>query len=122
MGPGGGLAERKLAWRGLSVRAGTLQESERTRVTRVPVAGGGTVIRKEPLGLDAQRRVQHEVGILERLRGVAGVAQLVDVPRWPGSVVMADVGGPCLAEVVKPLPVDELVELAVVLALSLIHI
>ncbi|WP_327002665.1 AAA family ATPase [Dactylosporangium sp. NBC_01737] len=82
----------------------------------MPVAGGGTVVRKEPLGPDAQRRVQHEVAILERLRGVEGVAQLVDAPRLPGSVVMADVGGSCLAELVKPLAVDDLVELAVALA------
>ncbi|GAB3869563.1 hypothetical protein GCM10027610_129350 [Dactylosporangium cerinum] len=116
MGPGGDLAERELAWRGPPARASTLHESEHTRVTRVPVAGGGTVIRKEPLGPDAQRRVQHEVAILERLRGVEGVAQLVDAPRMPGSVVVADVGGSCLAGLAKPLAVDDLVELAVALA------
>ncbi|MET7398267.1 AAA family ATPase [Dactylosporangium sp. NPDC005572] len=93
-----------------------MHESEHTRVTRVCVAGGGTVIRKEPLGPDAQRRVQHEVAILERLRGVEGVAQLVDSPRWPGSVVVADVGGVCLAALAKPLAVDDLLALGLALA------
>ncbi|WP_330186377.1 AAA family ATPase [Dactylosporangium sp. AC04546] len=93
-----------------------MHESEHTRVSRVFVAGGGTVIRKEPLGADAQRRVRHEVAILERLRGVEGVAQLADTPRWPGSVVVADVGGTCLAALAKPLTADNLVDLAVALA------
>ena len=31
--------------------------------------------------------------MLERLRGVAGVAQLAEAPRYPGSVVLADAGG-----------------------------
>jgi len=82
----------------------------------VLVAGRGTVICKQPLGPEAQRRVQYEVAILERLRGVEGVAQLVDAPRFPGSVVMADVGGACLDGLAKPLVVDDLIELAVGLA------
>ncbi|WP_327000565.1 AAA family ATPase [Dactylosporangium sp. NBC_01737] len=73
-------------------------------------------MRKEPLGRDAQRRVRHELAILERLRGVTGVAQLVQAPSFPGSVVVRDVGGVSLAELVKPLPVDDLVGIAVGLA------
>ncbi|MDG6106736.1 AAA family ATPase [Dactylosporangium aurantiacum] len=84
-------------------------------MTRVLVAGR-VVVRKELLGPDAQRRVQHELAMLGRLRGVAGVAQLVDAPGLPGSVVMQDVDGRCLAELAKPLAVDELIELAVGLA------
>ena len=64
---------------------------------------GRTVIRKEPLGPDAERRVRHEMAMLERLRGVAGVAQLAEAPRYPGSVVLADAGGASLAGVAKPL-------------------
>jgi hypothetical protein len=45
-----------------------LHESERTRVTRLFLPGG-TVVCKEPLGPDAQRRLEHEQGMLERLRG-----------------------------------------------------
>ena len=78
------------------VRAEVLHESERTRVTRLFLAGR-TVIRKEPLGPDAPRRLRHELAMLERLRGVVGVAQLLDAPRYPDSVVLADVGGTSLA-------------------------
>ena len=54
-----------------------LHESERTRVARL-FLDGGTVIRKEPVGPDAPRRLVHEVAMLQRLRGVPGVAQLAE--------------------------------------------
>ena len=94
-----------------------VQESERGRVTRL-FSPGRAVIRKQPLGLDWQHRLGHEVAMLERVRGVVGVAQLVDAPRYPGSVVLEDVGGRSLAEVSGPLAVDELIELAVDLAVA----
>ncbi|WP_426502562.1 AAA family ATPase [Dactylosporangium sp. McL0621] len=56
------------------------------------------------------------MAILERLRGLAGIAQLAEAPRFPGSVVMQDVGGVCLAGLAKPLAVDDLVGFAVGLA------
>ena len=90
-------------------------ESERTRLTRLFLADR-TVVRKEPLGPDAERRLRHEVAILERLGGVVGVAQLVEAPRYPGSIVLADAGDRSLAGLAKPLPVDELIGLAVELA------
>ena len=96
-------------------RVEVVHESARTRVTRLFLAGR-TVIRKEPLGPDAQRRLRHELAMLERLRGVAGVAQLVEAPRYPGSIVVADVGGTSLAGLATPLAVDELIGLAVGLA------
>ena len=74
------------------VGAEVLHESERTRVTRL-LLPGGTVIRKEPLGPDAQRRLRHELAVLERLCGVGGVVQLADVPPFPGSIVLVDIGG-----------------------------
>jgi signal transduction histidine kinase len=92
-----------------------VHESERTRVTRLFLPGG-TVIRKEPLGADAPRRLRHELGVLGRLRGVVGVAQLLDTPQFPDSVVLADVGGISLAGVPTPLDGDELIELALRLA------
>ncbi|MEU7874541.1 AAA family ATPase [Dactylosporangium sp. NPDC049140] len=79
-------------------------------------AGGRTVIGKEALGADAQRRLQHESAILERLRGVAGVAQLVEAPPCPRLIVLEDVGGSALSAVAKPLAVDELIGLALGLA------
>jgi hypothetical protein len=79
-----------------SVRAELVHESKRSRVTRLFLAGR-MVISKAPLGPDAERRLRHEVAMLERLRGVVGVAQLVEVPRYPGSIVVADAGGRSLA-------------------------
>ena len=101
--------------RDLPVRAEIVHESDRTRVTRLFLPGG-TVIRKEPLGPDAERRARHEAAMLERLRGVAGVVQLADAPQDPGSVVLADAGRTSLAGLAKPLPADELARLAVGLA------
>jgi signal transduction histidine kinase len=98
-----------------AVRAEIIRESDRTRVTRLVVAGRA-VVRKEPLGPDAGRRLCHERAILERLRGVPGVARLVDAPWCPGSIVLADAGDMSLAGLAKPLPVDDLIGLAVRLA------
>ena len=59
-------------------RAETVHESDHTRVSRLFLPGGAVVC-KEPLGFDAARRLRHERVMLERLRGVLGVAQLVEV-------------------------------------------
>jgi serine/threonine protein kinase len=88
-----------------------LHESARTRVTRL-VFPGRTVIRKEPRGPDAERRLRHEVAMLRRLRGVDGLAQLLEAPRYPGSLVLADAGDTALAGLATPLAVDELIRLA----------
>ena len=87
----------------------------RTQVTRLSV-GETQVVRKQPLGSDARQRLEHERAMLKRLRGVRGVAQLLDAPQFPGSIVMADAGETNLADRAKPLAVDELLELAVELA------
>src|SRR6266702_1299487 len=97
------------------LRAEVVHSSERTRITRLFLPGR-TVIRKEPLGPDAERRVRHEAAMLERLSGVAGVAQLAEAPRYPGSVVLEDAGEASLAGTTKPLPADELVGLGLRLA------
>src|SRR5271170_6590387 len=97
------------------VSAEIVHQSGRTRITRL-VVPGGTVIRKEPLGPDAERRVRHEAAMLERLRGVAGVAQLAGTPRYPGSVVLADAGEASLAGAAKPLAAEDLTGLGLGLA------
>ena len=74
------------------------------------------MICKQPLGPDAEPRLRHEVTMLERLRGVEGVAQLLEVPGPSGSITLADAGETSLAGVAKPLGVDELVRLAETLA------
>ncbi|MET7401375.1 AAA family ATPase [Dactylosporangium sp. NPDC005572] len=101
--------------RGSPVRGRLVHESEHTRVTRLPVAGH-TVIRKEPLGPDARQRVQHELAILERLRGAEGVAQLVEAPRCPEWITLADAGEVSLAGLAKPLALRDLIGLAMGLA------
>nr|WP_296075636.1 AAA family ATPase [uncultured Actinoplanes sp.] len=97
------------------VSAEVLHASERTRITRLFLPGR-TVIRKEPLGPDAQRRLRQELAMLDRLRGIPGVAQLVDEPRYPGSLSLADVAGTELAATATPLDVDTLIRLATALA------
>jgi hypothetical protein len=100
---------------GSPVRAEILHESERTRVTRLFLPRG-TVIRKEPIGPGAERRLRHEVAMLARLRGVAGVAQLAGAPRYAGSIVLEDAGGASLASQAKPQAVNDLIGLALRLA------
>src|SRR4029078_6764698 len=68
------------------VRAQIVQQSEDTRVTRLS-SPEATVIRKERWGPYAERRLLHELAMLERLRGVAGSAQLAEGPTEPGSRV-----------------------------------
>jgi serine/threonine protein kinase len=97
------------------VRAEIVHRSERTRVTRLFLPGG-TVVRKEPLGPDAEGRVRHEAAMLGRLRGVAGVAQLAQEARYPGSVVLQDAGAASLAGMSRPLPADKLAGLGLGLA------
>ena len=97
------------------VRAEIVHQSEDTRVTRLSFPEA-TVIRKEPLGPYAERRLLHELAMLERLRGVAGIAQLAEAPPYPGSIVLADAGGTSLAGLAKPLAVDALIGLTVQLA------
>src|ERR1700733_14953634 len=100
---------------GPPVRHEIMHVSDRPRVTRLWF-GNRAVVSKEPQGPDAQQRLRHEETILGRLRGVDGVAQLVDSPRDPGSIMLEDAGGSSLAESAKPLTSDELTELAVRLA------
>ena len=117
MGDGAGLPD----W-APPVRAEIVHESKRTRVTRL-FSSGNTVISKEPLGPDAQDRLQHELAILDHLRGVFGVAQVLDEPRYPGSIVLADAGGTSLAGLSKPLAIEDVIALARELAraVSVMH-
>src|SRR4051812_14952861 len=97
------------------LRVEVVRETARARITRL-VFADRTVIRKQPLGPDADRRLRRETALLERVRGVDGVAQLVDRLRYPDSIVLADAGTTGLADRATPLAVDELLGLAVALA------
>ncbi len=100
------------------VRFAVVHESARARVTRLS-RPDRTLIVKEPLGPDAGSRLRHETAILERLRGVTGVAQLADEPPREGSIVLADAGDRTLAELPKPLPARDLAGFALRLALAM---
>ncbi len=100
---------------GEPVRAEMVRETPHSRVTRLSAAGR-TVIRKEFTGPAAQRRLRHEVAVLERLRGVVGVAQVLDEPRYPGSITLADAGPATLADTEKPLALHDLMRVATALA------
>jgi signal transduction histidine kinase len=91
-----------------------MHESRSTRITRL-FFPERTLICKQPLGPDAQRQLRHEVEMLERLRGVDGVAQLVHAPPDPRSIVLEDAGASSLRESATPLASDELIELAICL-------
>jgi serine/threonine protein kinase len=93
------------------LRVEAVREGPHTRVTRLSIPDR-TAIRKQPRGPNADRLLRHEIAVLERVRGVGGVAQLVDRPRYPDSIVLADARNSGLAELTKPLAVDELVRLA----------
>src|SRR3954465_11185972 len=96
-------------------RTELLRGHGRTRVTRL-FFGNRTVIRKEPLGSDAEARLAHEAAILERLRGVDGVAQLLATSRSPGSIVFEDAGGESVADLATPFDLTGAIELATRLA------
>ncbi|NMO50055.1 AAA family ATPase [Actinoplanes sp. TBRC 11911] len=103
------------------VRFAVVHESARTRVTRLSRAGR-TLIMKEPLGPDAGRRLRHESAILERMRGVTGVAQLADESSHDGTIVLADAGESTLADLPKPLPAHDLAGFALALARAMAEV
>jgi diguanylate cyclase (GGDEF)-like protein len=84
-----------------------LYESQRTRVRRLWLRpDGSTVVGKEPLGPDAAQRVRHETSILDRLAQVPGVVRLAAGGTGPSTIVLEDLAGTALAEVVQAGPLD----------------
>jgi diguanylate cyclase (GGDEF)-like protein len=80
-----------------------LHQSDRTRVVSRQLSADSLVIFKEALGPDAAERADHERAMLERLAGVPGVPQLVELPVLAGPVprgiALAGVAGTTLANV-----------------------
>jgi diguanylate cyclase (GGDEF)-like protein len=99
-----------------------LHESKRTRLTRL-VFPEATVIRKEPLGPGADKRLRHEVAMLERLSGVDGVSHLATEQPYRGSIVLDDVRGEPLTALQKPIHAATLAALAMdlVRVLAAVH-
>ena len=98
-----------------AVRTQVVHESERTRVTRL-FTQDGSMIRKEPRGPGAEKRLRHEMEICDRLSGVGGVSHTARAQLYPGSILFADVHGVPLADVPTPLEIGELTRLALALA------
>src|SRR2546421_1942665 len=100
-----------------------LYQSDRTRVLRVLCPDrAGTAIRKEALGPSAMARTRHEIEILSRLAGVAGVVRpAANVPAEVHAITFEDVGARSLADVIRdnPLDPDGLPRLALELAMIL---
>ena len=92
-----------------------LHKSERTQVIRLFVPGGSKIL-KEPLGPGRNKRLRHEVEILERLSGVDGVVQMANTQPYARSILLEDLHGIPLAGFVMPLPIDESARLALELA------
>ena len=65
----------------------------------MPLAGGASMICKEPMGPDAYGRLAHERGLLARLEGVAGVPQLAPAVGLPNVIALREFGGVPLAQV-----------------------
>ena len=93
-----------------------LSESDRTRVVRLYLPEGGTVIRKEPLGPNREQRLQHELEILRRLVGVPNVVQLAQDEPDEGGILLRDMYGVTLDQVPTPMEIPRLVGLALDLA------
>jgi diguanylate cyclase (GGDEF)-like protein len=105
------------------VHVEVLSESERTRVVRLHLPEGRSVIRKEALGAGADERVSHEVSVLRRLSDVPHIAQLD--PQQPDrtSIQLEDVHGTPLARVATPIDSSRIVNLmlALVRAVAVMH-
>jgi len=110
----------------VAIRVEVVHESARSRISRIFVlrqagrAGKGarpghTLIRKEALGPDADRRAREERAMLERLRDVPGITQLADADEGGAAIVLVDLGTTTLAAVHKPLPVARLTQVAIAL-------
>ncbi|MEV6344833.1 diguanylate cyclase [Actinoplanes sp. NPDC051851] len=82
-----------------------LYDGARTRVVR-----DGEVVRKQPFGADAPKRLSNELAMLRRLAGVHGVPQLA-VDQEAGALRLLGADGVPLAEQAKPWDVAALLEL-----------
>src|SRR5689334_6062431 len=82
-----------------------LHLDETGRISRVRLPDGLMVIRKEALGTWAGERVRHEAAVLERLRGVPGVPQIV-AGSVPGVLTFVDDGGEPLRNALREGPYD----------------
>lgn len=95
-------------------------ESQRTRVRRRRREATDTVIVKEPIGPDAAERIRRETAALDRLAEVPGVVRVAEHGTGT-SVVLEDLGGPTLGDVL-PLDVPTALRYALELARTLARV
>ncbi|GIE32394.1 serine/threonine protein kinase [Actinoplanes italicus] len=74
-----------------------LHDSDRTRVTRVRLDDGISVVRKQPLGAGAAARLSNELAVLRRLESVGGTPRLAP-ESLDGILSLRDDSGRTIAE------------------------
>ncbi|MFC4070970.1 diguanylate cyclase domain-containing protein [Actinoplanes subglobosus] len=91
-----------------------LYDSDRTRVSRIRLADGTWVVRKQPLGPGAAERLRNEMAVLRRLESVPGTPALVT----GGSTTLdlVDAESRTLADLASPWVSDALLDLGLGLA------
>ena len=76
-------------------------QSERTVIFRSRLSAARNMICKKPLGSDSVQRVRHEVGILERLSAIEGIARLAAGHEESGLIVLEDTAGVSVADILR---------------------
>ncbi|GIE78255.1 hypothetical protein Aph02nite_42050 [Actinoplanes philippinensis] len=92
-----------------------LYDSDRTRVSRVRLADGKLVVRKQPLGGGAAGRLRNEIAVLRRLESLDGTPTLAGDGAG-GVLELVDTGARTLADLEMPWATDALLELGLSLA------
>ncbi|MEU4164857.1 AAA family ATPase, partial [Actinoplanes sp. NPDC026670] len=92
-----------------------LYDSDRTRVSRVRLADGTLVVRKQPLGAGAAERLRNEIAVLRRLESVDGTPKLAG-DGVEGALELVDSGARTLADLEMPWATDALLDLGLGLA------
>ncbi|WP_433795454.1 ATP-binding protein [Actinoplanes sp. CA-252034] len=92
-----------------------LYDSDRTRVSRVRLADGNRVVRKQPLGAGAADRLRNEIAVLRRLESVSGTPTLAG-DGATGVLELVDTGARTLADLDSPWATDALLDLGLDLA------
>jgi diguanylate cyclase (GGDEF)-like protein len=93
-----------------------LREDVHTRVVRLHLRDGRSVIRKELRGPDAEVRASREAAILRRLSGVANIVHLAPDQPDARAIMLEDIRGVLLSRVATPLEPARMVGLMLELA------
>lgn len=103
----------------------SLYKNERTHVIRRHLSATQTIIEKHASGIEGQRRLRHEVSILERLAGIPGVPRMIKDQTTPGVLRLEDDSAQSLATLLakQRLSLDDVLRIAIELAdiLSAVH-